>query len=294
MSGFVAFDTGNLELCADIVRQLTAALRGVWLYREAVEARRSAEEGRRLAEEANRLKSRFLSVVSHELRTPLNLICGLSDMLLREGEQVGPLECRVSRKDVERIYVGAQHLDSLIRDVLDLARSDMGQLKLVCEPLDLTEVLQAVSAIGEQLARDKELAWQAEIPESLPRVWGDRTRLRQVALNLVNNAVKFTARGEIALTAIVEDGNVIVAVCDTGLGIPVEEHRVIFDEFRQSERTTVRGYGGLGLGLAICKRLVEMHGGEIGVYSSGEEGGGSTFYLSLPVMEHQAVFPGRY
>ncbi|MCX7680933.1 MAG: substrate-binding domain-containing protein [Anaerolineae bacterium] len=276
--GFVAFDTGNMEPCAEIVRQLGMALRSIWLYREAV-------EGKRLAEEANRLKSRFLSVVSHELRTPLNLICGLSDMLLRESEQLGDQECRVSRKDLERIYVGAQHLDGLIRDVLDLAQSDMGQLKLACEPLDLVEVLQPISVIGEQLARDKELTWRAEIPDTLPQIWGDRTRLRQVVLNLVNNAVKFTARGEVTLRATVQDGQIIVSVRDTGLGIPVEEQEAIFDEFRQSERTTARGYGGLGLGLAICKRLVEMHGGRIGVYSSGEEGAGSTFYFTLPTME---------
>ncbi len=288
VSGFVAFDSGNLEPCADIVRQLAVALRGVRLYREAVEARQLAEEGKRLAEEASRLKSRFLSVVSHELRTPLNLICGLSDMLLRESPQIGPQEYKVSRKDLERIYAGAQHLDGLIRDVLDLARSDVGQLKLLCEPLDLTEVLRTVSVIGEQLARDKELNWRAEIPQSLPHVWGDRTRLRQVLLNLINNAVKFTARGEIALTAAAEDGNVIVTVRDTGLGIPAEEHEVIFDEFRRSARATVRGYGGLGLGLAICKRLIEMHGGTIGVHSSGKEGEGSTFYFSLPVLQRQA------
>ena len=291
MSGFVAFDSGNLEPCADIVRQLAAALRGVRLYREAVEARRLAEEGRQLAEEANRLKGRFLSMVSHELRTPLNLICGLSNILLREGEQAGPQEYKVNIKDVERIYIGAQHLDGLIRDVLDLAQSDVGQLKLVCAPLDLTEVLRAVAVIGEQLARDKELAWHAEIPERLPWVWGDRTRLRQVVLNLVNNAVKFTARGEVALTAAAGDGRVTVSVHDTGLGVPADEQEAIFDEFRQSERTTARGYGGLGLGLAICKRLIEMHEGKIGVHSSGEEGKGSTFYFTLPATE-QAAFSG--
>jgi signal transduction histidine kinase/DNA-binding response OmpR family regulator len=287
--GLVAFDSGNLEPCADIVRQLAAALRGVRLYREAVEARQLAEERRQLAEDANRLKSRFLSMVSHELRTPLNLICGLSNMLLQESERVGQGECRVNRSDVERIYIGAQHLDALIRDVLDLARSDVGQLRLVCEPLNLVEVLKAVSVIGEKLAQDKDLAWRAEIPENLPWIWGDRTRLRQVTLNLVNNAIKFTARGEVALKTSVEDGHVTVAVQDTGLGVPVDEHSVIFDEFRQSGRTTARGYGGLGLGLAICKRLVEMHGGAIGVRSSGEEGAGSTFYFTLPVMEQRAI-----
>ena len=294
-SGFVAFDAGNLDPCADIVRQLGAALWGIRLYREAVEARQLAEEGKRLAEEANRLKSRFLSVVSHELRTPLNLITGLSKILLDEYE-VGDGRAQGNsheslKNDLQRIYVGAQHLDGLIRDVLDLASSDVGQLKLVCEPLDMTEVLESVSAIGEPLARDKGLAWRTEIAKNLPRVWGDRTRLRQVTLNLVSNAVKFTSNGEVSLTARLENGWVKIAVNDTGLGIPLHEQSVIFDEFRQSERTTERGYGGLGLGLAICRKLVELHGGEIGVSSSGNEGEGSTIYFSLPIMEEQIDLP---
>lgn len=279
-TGFVAFGATNLEPCAAIVHNLASALRTSRLYRDAL-------EGRRLAEEANRLKSRFLSTVSHELRTPLNLITGLSAVLLQEGEQVGSARCMVNREDVEHILTSAQHLDGLIRDVLDLARSEAGQLKLVCEPLHLAETLQPVLAIGQQSARDKGLSWRAEIPKELPRVWGDRTRLRQVMLNLVHNAVKFTARGEVAVIMTVEDDRVIVSVQDTGLGIPLEEQEAIFDEFRQSERTAARGYGGLGLGLAICKRLVELHGGEIGVRSSGEKGGGSTFYFTLPAMARQ-------
>ena len=297
LSGFVAFDAGNLDPCADIVRQLGATLWGIRLYREAVEARRLAEEGKQLAEEANRLKSRFLSVVSHELRTPLNLITGLSKILLDEyeldhGQPQGNSQESLGN-DLHRIYVGAQHLDALIRDVLDLASSDVGQLKLVCEPLDLTDVLESVSAIGEPLARDKGLSWRIEIAKDLPRVWGDRTRLRQVTLNLVSNAVKFTSHGEVSLTGLVEDGRVRIAVHDTGLGIPLHEQNVIFDEFRQSERTTERGYGGLGLGLAICRKLVELHGGEIGVYSSVNEGEGSTIYFSLPVMEVHSDLPEK-
>ncbi len=287
LCGFVAFDGGNLDPCGEIVRQLGAALRSVELYREAVEAQH-------LAEEANRLKSRFLSMVSHELRTPLNLISGLSNILLEDYE--AGLENRQSgyqnniKEDLQRIYFSAQHLDGLIRDVLDLASSDYGQLKLTLEPLDLSEVLVAVDAIGQQLARDKGITWRFESPNKLPLVWGDRTRLRQVALNLVNNAVKFTAHGEIGLTALEENGHVLVSVSDTGLGIPLDEQNVIFDEFRQSERTTARGYGGLGLGLAICRKLVEMHGGEIGVCSSGDEGEGSMFFFSLPVFEQQQDF----
>jgi len=288
LTGFVALDAANLELCGVIVQQLAAALRNARLYREATEGRKLAEEGRRLAEEANRMKSRFLSVVSHELRTPLNLIVGLSKMILREETRGGPSLAEPLRQDLERIHASAQHLDSLIRDVLDLSQCEMGQLKLVCEPLNLAEVLEVVVAVGEQMARDKGLGWQVKIPEGLPQVWGDPTRLRQVALNLVGNAVKFTARGEVALDVEVGEGKITVTVSDTGLGIPLKEQTLIFDEFRQSERTAARGYGGLGLGLAICKRLVELHGGEIGVRSSGQEGTGSTFYFTLPVMERPA------
>lgn len=283
LTGFVAFDAGNLRPVGSITRQLAAALRGVQLYRQAI-------EGRRLAEEANRLKSRFLSTVSHELRTPLHLITGLSDLLLTQGETSNSGQLEVDREIIERIKLSSQHLDGLIRDVLDLTRSEVGQLQLVCEPLDLYEMLQPVIAIGEQLAKDKGVSWRVDIPQQLPQVWGDRTRLRQVMLNLVSNAVKFTSHGEVALLISVEDDRVVFAIHDTGLGIPVEEQESIFDEFKQSERTAARGYGGLGLGLAICKQLVELHGGEISVRSSGAEEAGSTFVVALPLLDRWSGF----
>ncbi len=275
LRGFIAFEGADLGPYAWVARQVSAALREVGLYREAL-------EGRRLAEEANRLKSRFLSMVSHELRTPVNLITGLSDLLLNQSSNGDGLTD--SREDIERIYTTAQHLDGLIRDVLDLASSEVNQLKLTYEPLDMVEVLNQAAAIGQQLARDKGLIWRAEIPSNLPPVWGDRTRLRQVVLNLVNNAVKFTNHGEVTLSGVAKDGELTVTVDDTGLGIPLDDKDVIFDEFGQSERTISRSCGGLGLGLAICKRLVEGHGGHIGFHSSGEEEGGSTFYFSIPVL----------
>jgi signal transduction histidine kinase/DNA-binding LacI/PurR family transcriptional regulator/DNA-binding response OmpR family regulator len=273
-TGCVIFDTADLNMCATIVWQLRTFLKVVHLYREAM-------QGRRLAEEANRLKSRFLSTVSHELRTPLGLIVGLSKMLLQGAETRKP---ETYRQDLKRMYASAQHLDGLIRDVLDLAQSEMHQLQLVRERLDLAELFETVVVVAEQLASDKGLQWRAEIPDSLPTTYGDRTRLLQVTLNLINNAVKFTARGQVTFRVVADPQTITVEVSDTGLGIPGAEHDVIFDEFRQSERTTARGYGGLGLGLAVCKRLVELHGGNIGVRSLGKEGSGSTFYFTLPVM----------
>lgn len=281
MSGFVAFDAANLEICANIVWQLVIFLKVARLYQEAT-------EGRRLAEEANRMKSRFLSTVSHELRTPLNLIMGLSGLILQE-EALGSATLRSSHhQDLEGIYASAEHLGRLIRDVLDLATSQAGQLQLELEPLDLIVVFQAAIEIGQELARQKNLDWKASIPANLPGVMGDRTRLRQILLNLISNAVKFTERGQVELRVEAGETELLVSVSDTGLGISPREQEFIFDEFRQSERTTARGYGGLGLGLAISKRLIKMHGGRIWVESLGQEGSGSSFYFTLPMVQSDA------
>jgi signal transduction histidine kinase/DNA-binding LacI/PurR family transcriptional regulator/CheY-like chemotaxis protein len=276
--GYIAVDTIDLDTSVTVVRQLAGAFRSVRLHKEAV-------SGQRLAEEANRMKSRFLSTVSHELRTPLTLITGLARSLVRLPEVAASPSQESLRNDLQNIYASAQQLDGLIRDVLDLSRDEAGQLKLICEPLDLNEVWQPIILIGQQSAQEKGLGWRCEIPVDLPQVWGDRTRLRQVALNLVHNAIKFTTDGEVALIVRTDHRMVTIQVGDTGLGIPLEEQELIFDEFRQSERTTARGYGGPGLGLAICKRLVEMHGGRIWVESTGQEGVGSTFFFTLPVIQ---------
>lgn len=280
--GFVAFDAAQIELSAPIVRELAYAIKSVRLYQYA-------RRNQQLAEEANRLKSRFLSTISHELSTPLNVIKGFSQMLLHAEEQPElpplPLPYRV---DIEQIHANAEHLGWLIRDLLDLASSEAGQLRLVCEPLDLAETLQVAVTTGAFLAQAKGLDWQAHIPEYLPQLWGDHTRIRQVTLNLISNAVKFTSYGRVMLVVEVVSDSIMISVSDTGLGIAPAEQPLIFDEFRQSERTSARGYGGLGLGLAICKRLVELHGGQIGVRSTGRGGDGSTFYFTLPILTRQS------
>jgi signal transduction histidine kinase/AraC-like DNA-binding protein/DNA-binding LytR/AlgR family response regulator len=279
--GYAVYDTERIDLYGAITQELATALTSAQLHREAT-------EGRRLAEEANELKSHFLSTVSHELRTPLNMIVGLSGILLEEaGEDDTPLP-EPYRQDVERIYASAQHLSGLIGDVLDLASSDAGHLRLAYEFVDLGEALGLTAETGRQLAQAKGLGWHAALPESGPWVWGDRTRLRQIVLNLVNNAVKFTPRGQVRLNLQSGVDSVSVEVSDTGLGIPPEEQSLIFHEFRRTERSISHDRGGLGLGLAICQRLVELHGGAIGVRSSGEEGAGSTFYFTLPTVQPPA------
>jgi signal transduction histidine kinase/DNA-binding response OmpR family regulator len=288
--GFVLFEVGPHDgaIYEALRSQLGSSIKGALLFDErdhlltrTTQLYRQAASGQRLAEEANRLKSRFLSMVSHELRAPLNLITGLSEMTLKDTEDQKPL----NNENLTLMHITARHLDDLVRDVLDLARDEMGELRLVCEPLDLAKVLEAVAVVGEKLAREHCLGWQAQIPADLPLVWGDPTRLRQVALNLVNNAVKFTEKGQVSLLVAPERELINISVTDTGLGIPPAEQSVIFDEFRQSDRTTARGFGGLGLGLAICKRLVKMHGGEIAVHSSGVEGEGATFFFTLPTLK---------
>ncbi len=286
-SGFVAFDAILLDIQGAIAQQMAAALNTAQLYREAT-------EGRRLAEDANQMKSRFLSTVSHELRTPLNLIAGTSGLLLQESEESDEPLPAALQKDVERIYGNTQHLDRLISDVLDLASSDAGQLRLTFDFVDLGQTMRMAAETGRGMAADKGLAWRESLPESEPWVWGDRTRLRQVALNLISNAVKYTSKGEVSFCLETDSDMVTVSVRDTGLGLPLEEQQIIFDEFQRSERSITHGYSGLGLGLAICKRLVTAHQGTIGVRSNGEIGAGSTFFFSLsvvPAPSGQALHP---
>lgn len=276
--GYLVFNTENFDLYGAIVQQLGGAFNTARLYRQAT-------EGRRLAEESNRMKSRFLSTISHELRTPLNLIVGLSGMLIKEDEGGEVPLSDPTRRDIERIHAYSQHLGGLIGDVIDLATSDAGQLRLNYDYVDLGQALRMVSESGSQLAADKGLAWEVILPQTGPWVWGDQTRLRQVALNLINNAIKFTNAGRVRLKVEDRGDLVTVSVSDTGLGIAPDEQQTIFDEFVQSERSVSRGYGGLGLGLAISKRLVELHGGTISVQSSGKEGAGSTFTFALPTVQ---------
>ena len=278
--GFVAFDSGNLALCGAILQQIVAAMKTTQLYREA-------QEGRELAEEANRLKSRFLSTVSHELRTPLSLIVGLSNIVLHE-ESNNPDLPETFRQDLERIYASAQHLDGLIRDVLDLAQSEFGQLRLSWETIDLREILQLSALVGEQLAQEKALAWQADISGEPILIRGDRIRLQQVILNLLHNAVKFTQQGAVSLAVEIGENLVTISVHDTGLGIRQDEQAVIFNEFRRTERAERGGYGGLGVGLTISRQIITLHGGDIHVDSSGIEGEGAHFYFTLPLYQKDA------
>lgn len=284
--GFALFElrAGALAGSETLRQQVSGALEGALLREDLARAWQQAEQ-------ANQLKSRFLAMVSHELRTPLSLIVGTTEMLQRESAADRQAHDDTWRRDLARIHAAAQHLSRLIGDVLDLASSQVGELRLACEALRLDSVLNEAAMLAEPMATVKGLVWAYHAPAGPLYVWGDRKRLQQVILNLVSNAVKFTQQGFVTLWVEQGKNQVMIAVSDTGIGVPLAEQEIIFDEFRQTERSARRGYGGMGLGLAISKRLVELHGGQIGVISSGADGTGSTFFFTLPLMPEEPTAP---
>ncbi|MBN2046880.1 MAG: response regulator [Anaerolineaceae bacterium] len=273
--------------------QIGSAIKGIRLHDEirsawerAEEERELSENRRQAAEEANLLKSRFLSLVSHELRNPLNLIIHNAEMAKEplNDDELNHGATPDLHQYLSRISKNASHLNSLISDVLDLTSSQMGKIELNNEPINMNQFMLDAADLASQIANNRGLECVIDIDENLPEVWGDPGRLRQVILNLLGNASKFTELGEIRLRAEKLDNQVMILISDTGIGIPEDEQMRIFDEFQQSERTSARGFGGMGLGLAISRKLIELHKGQIGVYSSGVAGEGSTFYFTLPAI----------
>jgi signal transduction histidine kinase len=248
-------------------------------------ARLSEEQEKTIVQlkDVDRLKSEFLSSMSHELRTPLNSIIGFADVLLQgiDGEL-----SELATNDIRLIYSSGQHLLALINDILDLSKIEAGKLELVPESVNVVEVINEVLATSTTLLKNKPVEVIVEVEENLPSLYADKLRFNQVLLNLVSNAAKFTNEGSITLKAEIQDhasDMMYISVTDTGIGISDEKLDSIFDRFHQADSSTSRQYGGTGLGLAVCKQLVEMHGGEIGAIS--EQGVGSTFYFTIPIGE---------
>ena len=240
---------------------------------------RAAIEARQVAEDASRMKDEFLSTISHELRTPLNAIVGWATLL-----QEPDLEASARREGIEAIQRNAEAQARLIEDVLDITRITTGRLQVHAEPVDLRaavlKVVETVRAAAE--ASDIELV--VELPLQLPRVLGDVDRLQQVFWNLLSNAIKFTpAGGHIWLTAGAGEGRVVVSVRDDGQGLEPSFLPRVFERFLQADARTTRRQGGLGLGLAIVRHLVELHSGRVSAHSAGP-GQGSTFLVDLPAL----------
>ncbi len=246
-------------------------------------ANQELARARAAAEEARQLKTEFATNISHELRTPLNLIIGFSEILMNAsatGDQ--PSLSPSMRADMDVIYRNALHLSNLIDDVLDLSQVDAGRMGLHKERVCLsTIVTEAVSAIS-RLYEARGLTLTNEVSDDLPTVFVDRTRIRQVLINLLNNAARFTSNGGATVRARQDGANLVVEVADTGVGIAPEDLPKVFEEFRQLDGSMRRPHDGSGLGLAICKRFVELHGGAI--WAESERGKGTTFAFTLPLI----------
>ena len=248
------------------------------------------------AEEARRLKEQFAANISHELRTPLNLILGFSEMMYLSPDVYGEMEWPPTlRRDAHQIYRSSRQLLDLINDVLDLSRIDAVGMPVHREPSDLREIICEVVETASDLFRGKDLDLRVEMSAELPLLNFDRTRIRQVLLNLLNNAARFTEHGHILVSAKRNEREVVVSVADTGVGIPAEELSTIFEEFHQVDMPLRRRQEGAGLGLAISKRFVELHNGRI--WAESQVGEGSTFTFSLPLPEAEfsvgRLRPGR-
>ena len=232
-----------------------------------------------IAERANRLKDEFLATLSHELRTPLNAILGWAELLA--NAKLEPVD---SLRAIEVIRRNARMQVQLIDDVLDVSRIITGKLRLNVQPVDLgTIIIAAVDGL-RPAAEAKEMRLQLQLDSPAGQVSGDPDRLQQVAWNLISNAIKFTAKGGRVLVRLERvEANVEVTITDTGQGITPEFLPHVFDRFRQADATTTRAFGGLGLGLAIVRQLVELHGGTVRAESEGKDLG-STFTVSLPLM----------
>jgi PAS domain S-box-containing protein len=271
--------------------------------RDMTEQRRSADEIQRLnrdlerkvveletvnrrLEESSRLKSGFLTNVSHELRTPLNAIIGFSQMLCRDA--VGPLQPK-QRRYVDNVLSSSRHLLSLINDLLDISKIEAGKMDLKLHSLSVSELLQDAAGVIRGMADQKQIQVEVERPRADLAVWGDAGRLKQVILNLLSNAIKFTpAGGRVRVGASKLGTMVQLQVIDTGIGVAAGDQDRIFGEFQQVDGSETREFPGTGLGLALTRKLVEMHGGSIQIQS--DLGKGSTFTVTLPLAaEHRAA-----
>jgi signal transduction histidine kinase/CheY-like chemotaxis protein len=274
----------DIELCQELARRSTMAVENARLHRGSQEAIVRAHEANRLSEHANRAKDEFLGVVSHELRTPLNAILGWSQLLGRE-KVVNPT---ILAKGLAVIERNSRAQVKLIEDILDVSRIISGKLRLELKPIEVESVLRAAAEAIRPVADAKGVSLRAASTQGT-MVLGDPDRLQQVLWNLLSNAVKFTPAGGQVDVAVERAGrSVRVMVLDSGKGIDPEFLPYVFERFRQADSTTTRRHGGLGLGLAIVRHVVELHGGSVRALSGGLDRG-STFVVKLPLYEGNDV-----
>ena len=265
-----AFDEKELRLLQTLSGTLGSILRSMQLVDELQGAYEEIKE-------IDRLKSEFLANMSHELRTPLNSIIGFSRVILKGID--GPIT-QLQEQDLTSVYNSGQHLLELINNVLDLSKIEAGKMEFVPEEVQVNRALNVVMSTAVGLVKDKEVKIRLDAPPELPSVWMDPIRLRQVLLNLVSNAAKFTEEGTITIQAACDPQAVFIQVVDTGIGISEKDMDKLFKSFSQVDASSTRRAGGSGLGLAISAQLMELQGGRIWVES--QVGVGSTFSVALP------------
>jgi signal transduction histidine kinase/HAMP domain-containing protein/ActR/RegA family two-component response regulator len=278
------FKESELRVMGILGDQIAVAVQNAYLYKHQVESAKQLALAQQKAEQANKAKSLFLSNMSHELRTPLNVVIGYtSSMLDRPTMYNNELLPAIYAKDIQLIKDNGYHLMGLINDILDLSKIEAGKLDLNVKAFDLHDILRGVIATSVGLVKDKPVQINSDFSVHWPLVLADDVRVRQIILNLMSNAVKFTEQGSVTLRVSVEGEFVRISVTDTGIGIPEHALATIFDRFQQAEQDTSRIYGGTGLGLDISKTLVEMQGGTMMFLST--VGAGSTFSFTLPIAD---------
>jgi signal transduction histidine kinase len=265
------FTADDIKIMVTLAEQVAIAITNARLFEELQVALKHAER-------ANQVKSTFLASMSHELRTPLNAIINFSQFI--SSAMLGPVNDEQIAL-LQKLTASGKHLLSLINDVLDISKIESDSLQLFIEEgINLAEELDTVVASGHALLKDKEVELQSRIGTNLPPIAGDKRRIRQIMLNLVSNACKFTDSGQITVSLSQQGHEILFSVTDTGPGIAPKDHEIIFETFRQSE-TGIRHGEGSGLGLPISKRLAEIQGGRLWLES--EVGKGTTFYVALPL-----------
>ena len=275
------FTERDLKFFASIGKEIGIAVENALLFEDVQKAKDTLQKLNRKLEEANRVKSEFLANTSHELRTPLNSIIGFLGLIL-DGYCISKEE---EREFVRNASYSAKQLLVIINDVLDLAKIEAGKMKLELEGIELKVILDEVYLLTQVQAQQKGLSFSLVYEnDPPPKVYVDSGKLKQVMINLVGNAIKFTDEGEVIIRSRIQEGkgNVLIQVEDTGIGIPPEMQDKLYEKFRQMDGSSTRKYGGTGLGLTITKNLVEMMGGKIKLESPGE-GKGTKVTFTVPL-----------